>query len=1334
MNSPISPRVLRRLRLTLVGLGIVVMVATSHGQTPGTSWTLRNPQPSDAYLYASAWTGTQMVVVGFGGTVLTSPDGIAWTPRSSGTTATLRAIVKGGRQLCTVGDAGTILTSPDGVTWTRRTSGTSLELRGVAWTGTRFSLVGEAGLAMTSEDGITWSTRFTGTSSDINAVVSTTGTQLAAVGDLGITLTSSTGFSWSQQSLTPAITFTSLAWTGSQRIGVTANGLIFTSPSGVAWTQRFASGTESFTGVTWSPSLGLAVAVGSGGTIVTSPDGVTWTPRTSGLTSFLLGVSDLGGQLLAVGAGGALLTSSDGITWVSRSTVSSVALRDVSWNGTKLVAVGVGGAVLTSPSGVSWTVGSSGVVEDLEAITWAGNQLVAVGAAGRILTSPDGISWTPRTSGTAQHLYGVVWTRSKLVAVGAGGTVVTSSDGILWAAPVTAPAATDLRSVAWTGSLLVAVGAGGAVATSATGAVWASSLLAPFADLFEVSWSGSQLVAVGEGDTILTSPNGVSWTQRSASFSENLLSVASNGTGLVTVGTSQTVATSATGAAWTRVTTSSPQLATLRSVGWFGTQYVAVGDGGTILTSGTPSPPTPVVSFGVASSTVPESAAPVLLTVSLSFAPLTTVMIPFTTSGTATRSATSAAGDYTTTVTPLIFSPGQLTRTLTINISHDALVEPTETLTITLGDTATALIGGINSFSLNITDDDIAPAILTDPDSQIAELGDPVSLEAVSSGSAPLTFQWRRNGKNLSGAVDDSYDIVSVGFGHAGRYDMIARNPTATAFTAPAELAVVDTTVRTMQVPNGRTAVISVSASGNDLSFQWQKDSIDIFDDTHFVGTNTRTLTIRNASNFDTANYTCEVTAPGGTLTGGETDLTILLPPVVTPPVFPSTMVSGAYSYALAASNFPTRFEVSGLPSGLTWNPGSGLVTGRPVASGLFSVRVSASNAAGASLVRTATLVVQGLPFGTVGNFAGIVARETDVNAGLGGRFTLTTTSTGSYSGSLVLGTRRYPFASRLTTAFNTNPVSSIPIPGSAATLNFTLNPGANLLSGTITAGGPTAAVVGWRNVWNGIANPALTRVGYYSFSLDLATLDVGVSTIPQGTGFGTVEVKADGAVSAAGRLSTGESYSSATFIGPNGEFLLSQPTFRNAGSVHGSLVVNPDPGSAYTDASISGTLSWARVISSPPSTRAYPIAFGPITLSAFGKYLSSGRGQVIQGLPSTLTTAALSFSEAGITSSLINPNVTAFTYTSANKAILPLAGSFLNPGRTTLVIHPTTGAVSGSFRLVDSGITRKVAYAGVVVRPSSGPVKAVGHFLLPQLPLASNTSPILSGKVIINQ
>ena len=74
-------------------------------------------------------------------TILTSPDGVTWTTRISGTSYGLNGVTYGNNTFVAVGGS-TILTSPDGVSWTIRTSGTSYGLNGVTYGNNTFVAVG----------------------------------------------------------------------------------------------------------------------------------------------------------------------------------------------------------------------------------------------------------------------------------------------------------------------------------------------------------------------------------------------------------------------------------------------------------------------------------------------------------------------------------------------------------------------------------------------------------------------------------------------------------------------------------------------------------------------------------------------------------------------------------------------------------------------------------------------------------------------------------------------------------------------------------------------------------------------------------------------------------------------------------------------------------------------------------------------------------------------------------------------------------------------------------------------------------------------------------------
>jgi len=133
----------------------------SYTSPDGVTWTGRNVAGNnltDAYYANSLW-----VSVGGAGTtpvIATSSDGQTWTAQTAGVAQALKGVTYGNGLWVAVGDNNTILTSPDAINWTPRTSPAAAtdDFVNVAF-GDGYFVVGlnTAGPAFVySQDGITW--------------------------------------------------------------------------------------------------------------------------------------------------------------------------------------------------------------------------------------------------------------------------------------------------------------------------------------------------------------------------------------------------------------------------------------------------------------------------------------------------------------------------------------------------------------------------------------------------------------------------------------------------------------------------------------------------------------------------------------------------------------------------------------------------------------------------------------------------------------------------------------------------------------------------------------------------------------------------------------------------------------------------------------------------------------------------------------------------------------------------------------------------------------------------------------------------------------------------
>lgn len=251
--------------------------------------------------------GTSFLVVGSGGTMFSSADGIAWTALNSGIPADLNAAVygNGNTSYLAAGAGGVILLSTDEMkTWTQPLTSTSNDLYALAYNGSLYLAVGANGTLITSYDGMSWTTRYSGTSSHLYGVTYGNGLYVA----------------------------------------VGAGGTLQTSTDGITWRAATSQTTLDLKGVAYGADI--FVAIGAAGALLTSTDGITWTPQTPIASSPALNAVIYGSQFVAVGNGGAIYTSTDGSIWATPSSGNTNNLYAVTYGNYGYSAVGATGSNL----------------------------------------------------------------------------------------------------------------------------------------------------------------------------------------------------------------------------------------------------------------------------------------------------------------------------------------------------------------------------------------------------------------------------------------------------------------------------------------------------------------------------------------------------------------------------------------------------------------------------------------------------------------------------------------------------------------------------------------------------------------------------------------------------------------------------------------------------------------------------------------------------------------------------------------------------------------------------------------------------------------------------
>ena len=422
-----------------ITFGLSLFVAAVQGTTTqsvitspdGVTWTSRTTPAITAI--DVAYNGTNLfVLVGNVGAVQTSPDAVTWTTRTSGTTNTLRGVFFAAGQWIACGDAGTIITSPDGTTWTTQTSGTTQALNEVIYvpfpTGALWVAVGAAGTIITSPTGVTWTTRVSNTTSVFNGLL-TNGSTLVASGATGVLMSTTDGITYASRNGNNA-TLTGVAYGNNTYVlsggAINGSGLLATVDQNGVYVRRVSNSTAGISNVRFLQNKFYACMASVVGvpSLQTSVDGVTWVSAGGPVGSGTVDVAYGNGVYIAFRLTSfRVLTSTDGITFGATeltltNTLISQSPRGVAFSDGTWVAVGNNGTIVTTSGdplvGTNWVQRTSGTTTALYAVMYSARDGLwyVAGDNGLMLSSPDTITWTS----VANRAIGAAFVGGALVA------------------------------------------------------------------------------------------------------------------------------------------------------------------------------------------------------------------------------------------------------------------------------------------------------------------------------------------------------------------------------------------------------------------------------------------------------------------------------------------------------------------------------------------------------------------------------------------------------------------------------------------------------------------------------------------------------------------------------------------------------------------------------------------------------------------------------------------------------------------------------------------------------------------------------------------------------
>jgi invasion protein IalB len=216
-----------------------------------------------------------------------------------------------------------------------------------------------------------------------------------------------------------------------------------------------------------------------------------------------------------------------------------------------------------------------------------------------------------------------------------------------------------------------------------------------------------------------------------------------------------------------------------------------------------------------------------------------------------------------------------------------------------------------NPATLTVTTANVAPSLISQPVDQTVTAGQTATFSVTASGTAPLSYQWFKNGAAIGTATSPTYATPAETTSDNGaRFTVTVSNVAGSVTSAAATLTVtagaaapsIITQPVDQTVTAGQTATFSVTASGTaPLSYQWYKNGTAIGTATPPTYTTPAETTSDNGARF-----TVTVSNAAGSVTSAAATLTVTAgaaaPLIVSQPVSQSITAGQTATFSVTAS------------------------------------------------------------------------------------------------------------------------------------------------------------------------------------------------------------------------------------------------------------------------------------------------------------------------------------------------------------------------------------------------------------------------------------------------